>query len=324
MRQLAATVLGVGLAACLLCGCSTRSIRNADMRSRSSSDGTQLQPPINNTDAEVVISANKTFRDRNSGGLLPGSKSASREESKIYPIAIPNNSNSDHSNAAADDRCGGICTNVGGAPLDPKRIRRPEVDKPDNQVREQLAASLDDSQLGAVRGGVDLGSGVELNFAFQQATFVDHNLVQNVVIPTLTVSQSAGSNSAVSGISETGDVQVPTFSAPSFAGLAMTGMPSANVTTVTSASTVTNNGTTLQITSPGAGIPTVVGNGAASVVTTLGGGGLTNIIANTANNQLVQQTTTINIGITGLQQLLQQAVPASVMNQINSTNALRH
>ena len=53
----------------------------------------------------------------------------------------------------------------------------------------------------------------------------------------------------------------------------------------------------------------------------LGGGGLTNVVSNTANNQLVQQMTTITIGINGLQQLLQQGgVPSTVLNRLNSAS----
>ncbi len=188
-------------------------------------------------------------------------------------------------------------------------------------------ASLDDSQLGDIRGGLETGSGVELNFAFQQATFVDHNLVQNVVIPTLTVAQQAGTVSATmpTGTPLIGhDPQAPTLKTAALAGLGMTGAPAEAATTLAKANSLVSNGTSVQITSPGAAIPTVLGYGATSVVSTLGGGGLTNIVANTANNQLIQQVTTINIGITGLQQLLQQGVPGSVMSQLNAVNALRH
>jgi hypothetical protein len=49
-------------------------------------------------------------------------------------------------------------------------------------------------------------------------------------------------------------------------------------------------------------------------MTQLGSGGLTNVVGNTANNALVQQVTTINLAISGLQQLLNQHVNSALLN----------
>jgi hypothetical protein len=54
--------------------------------------------------------------------------------------------------------------------------------------------------------------------------------------------------------------------------------------------------------------------GVTSVMTQLGSGGLTNVVGNTANNALVQQVTTINLAISGLQQLLNQHVNSALLN----------
>lgn len=51
-------------------------------------------------------------------------------------------------------------------------------------------ATLDDSQLRAVRGGFDVGSGTVLQFAVQQATYVNHALVQSTSMPALTFTGS--------------------------------------------------------------------------------------------------------------------------------------
>ncbi|HEY6434456.1 MAG TPA: hypothetical protein VIZ17_20975 [Acetobacteraceae bacterium] len=198
----------------------------------------------------------------------------------------------------------------------------------DSALRQRLTiASLSDNQLGDIRGGLDAGSGVELNFAFQQATLVDHNVVQNIVLPTLTVATNSAGNPAASvssipaGSISGSNIAASPVSTASFAGLGMAGAPSETVANTLGATTIINNGQSLQI-SPG--VSPGVGSGVTSVISTLGGMGLTNIVRNTANNQLVQQVTTVNIGITGLQQLLQQTVPSSVMNQLNSVNALHH
>jgi hypothetical protein len=58
------------------------------------------------------------------------------------------------------------------------------------------------------------------------------------------------------------------------------------------------------------------------IASALGGGGLTNVISNTANNQLVQQVIAANIGITGLSQALQsQGVASTVMNRLTSATS---
>ena len=61
------------------------------------------------------------------------------------------------------------------------------------QVRERFASgALDDSRLGEIRGGFDTSSGLVVNFSFQEATYVNHNLAQSILIPTLTVSPGLG------------------------------------------------------------------------------------------------------------------------------------
>jgi hypothetical protein len=290
--RLAATLFRLGLAVCLLGGCSAVGVRRTEMQ------GTG--PVSDNAIAQAV-------------GHPRLASASARDLSR-----------------AEEDRSSNRQPGTGG---DPKTVSdagqppsAPIARHTDSDIRKQLTiASLDDSQLGDIRGGLDTGSGLELNFAFQQATFVDHNLVQNVVVPTITVSPSAAASAAgpaaASG-APMANIQAPTISTASFAGLGVGGLPSGTVTTLAGAGTVVSNGTSIQIMSPTSAVPSAAGGGAASVLTTLGGGGLTNIVANTANNQLVQQLTTINIGVTGLQQLVQQGIPAAVMSQLNSVKAL--
>ena len=82
---------------------------------------------------------------------------------------------------------------------------------------------------------------------------------------------------------------------------------------------IVNNGQVLQTNPLASSTPNGI-----TVMSAFGTAGLTNLVANTANNQLVQQMTTINVGVSGLQQLLQQGVPTSVIDQLNMTNALHH
>lgn len=193
--------------------------------------------------------------------------------------------------------------------------------KTDKSIGDQLAmASLDDAQLGNVRGGIDTGSGVELSFAFQQATFVNDNLVQSVVVPTLTVTPNGvGGGSPGSTMSPTGNVIGPSASAAAVDGLGMaTTRPGTNAA---ASIALVPNGTAIQVNPSSSAIQQLLGSGAPSVVTVLGAGGLTNVINNAANNQSIRQVTAITIGINGLQQLLQRGAPSSVMSQFNSVNS---
>ena len=148
--------------------------------------------------------------------------------------------------------------------------------------------ALDDRQLGGVRGGLSTGSGMVVSFSFQQATYVNHNLTQSIVVPTMTISPGSTAASAAGG------------------------------STVAGAS---NTATQVQVSAPAQVVQSLVNSGMTSVVSSLGGGGVTNHISNTANNQLVQQVITANIGITGFGQAIQQGVASTVMSRVQAANA---
>jgi hypothetical protein len=132
---------------------------------------------------------------------------------------------------------------------------------------------LDDRQLGGIRGGLSTGSGMIVNFSFQEATYVNHNLAQSIVVPTITLSPGSNpgsmANNAASALS----------------------------------------------------IQSILNNGMTSIVGGLGGGGVSNTISNAANNQLVQQMITANIGVTGLSQTIQQSVGSSVASRLAAANS---
>jgi len=159
--------------------------------------------------------------------------------------------------------------------------------------------ALDDRELGGIRGGLSVGSGVVLNFAFQEATFVNHNLTQNIVVPTITVSP--GSTSAIVGGVSVPGAGVGNFSPNSVAGVGNLATP---------------------VSSPAVSVQSILNNGMTSIVTSVGGNsGVTNLISNTANNQVVQQMITANINISGLSQTIQQSVASTVLSRIQAATS---
>jgi hypothetical protein len=158
--------------------------------------------------------------------------------------------------------------------------------------------ALDDRELGGIRGGLSVGSGVVLNFAFQEATFVNHNLTQNIVVPTITVSPGSAT-ATVAGVTAPGG-GVSNFSPSSVAVVGNLGTP---------------------VSSPALAVQSILNSGMTQVVTSVGGSGVTNLISNTANNQLVQQMITANINISGLSQTVQQSVASTVMSRVQAATS---
>ena len=158
--------------------------------------------------------------------------------------------------------------------------------------------ALDDRELGGIRGGLSVGSGVVLNFAFQEATFVNHNLTQNIVVPTITVSPGSAI-ATVAGVTAPGG-GLSNFSPSSVAVVGNLATP---------------------VSSPALAVQAILNSGMTQVVTSVGGGGVTNLISNTANNQLVQQLITANINISGLSQTVQQSVASTVMSRVQAATS---
>jgi hypothetical protein len=158
--------------------------------------------------------------------------------------------------------------------------------------------ALDDQELGGIRGGLSIGSGLVLNFAFQESTFVNHNLTQNIVIPTITVSPGS-TTASVAGVTVPG-AGVSNFSPNSVAGVGNLATP---------------------VSSPALAVQSILNSGMTQVVSSIGGGGVTNLISNTANNQVVQQLITANINISGLSQTVQQSVAATVLSRVQAATS---
>ena len=164
--------------------------------------------------------------------------------------------------------------------------------QPENTViGERLAgAALDDSELGGIRGGLSTGSGLVVNFSFQEATYVNHNLAQSIVVPTMTVSPGSATGAAA------------TASGSAFAP-------------------IENLARQVQVGLPSLAIQSILNNGMTSVVSSLGGGGVTNMVSNAANNQLIQQVITANIEITGLAQTIHQNMASTLASRLTAANS---
>jgi hypothetical protein len=140
------------------------------------------------------------------------------------------------------------------------------------------AASLSDRQLGAVRGGFDVAPGLLVRFGFQQATFLNQNLIQSIVIPTVTVSV---------GTASLPGAQVVTTPSPGIPAQAANAM-----------------------------IASRANDGLTSVVTSLGGNALTTLVRNQANGRVVRQVTNMELDISGLSRMLVRNSSAMVANRI--------
>jgi len=181
---------------------------------------------------------------------------------------------------------GRITASSGDTAAPPKTGNRSEIRADSTTIGKRFASTaLDDRRLGEIRGGLDAGRGVVVNFSFQEATYVNHNLAQSIVVPTMTISPSTGVTS-VAGTSP----------APS--------------------AVIGNGAMQVQVNPSALAGQSLVNHGVTSIVSSLGGGGVTNTISNTANNQLVQQVITAHIGITGLSQSIQQSVASTVMSRV--------
>lgn len=189
-------------------------------------------------------------------------------------------------------------------------------DQPDRRLASN---ALDDRDLAQVRGGFAANSGVVLNFAFQQATFIDHNLAQTIVVPTLTISPGQG-GASVAGASPMTGLSTPNVNVSSLTGL---GVSAQSQSAITGAKVLPNGTVQTQVSVAAPVIQSLVNSGMASVVSSFGNGGLSSVITNTASNRVVQQSTTIDLGVSGLSSLMRQSIPATVMNRLSGPNLLR-
>jgi len=182
--------------------------------------------------------------------------------------------------------------------------------------------AMTDHQLGNVRGGFFLPSGVGLSFGFQQLTTVNGHFVQGILVPMTKITSNGGSIPVyVTGPSVNISSNASSTSQGAMGGSNSSGTgtfsSNANVSLHQTSGTYTNyNGTSYQYQYSGGTmtfkptgtqssstpitVSSTANDGQTAIQTTLGGGGLFNSIVNTANNQVISQATALNINVTGL------------------------
>jgi hypothetical protein len=188
------------------------------------------------------------------------------------------------------------------APVRPARATpvRAADTAPASAIAKTMAqVALDDHDLSQIRGGFSTSSGLLVNFAFQQATYVNGNLAQNIVTPTITVSPGS-STANVGGSTVFGTL---------------------NGFSPTAVANMSNSAAQLAANSPTQAVQSVFNNGATSILSNVNGGSVSNVISNTASNQAVQQFLNANIDITGLSKTIQQSVASTVLGSVRTATS---
>ena len=165
----------------------------------------------------------------------------------------------------------------------------------------QLGASqVKTSELDAIRGGFDLSPKLSISFAFQQIDYQGTNIIQSIMVPLTTLTQTTH-NAVATITSANGAANFMQPSAPSETSNNVFAQPN-------SSGNATNSGTTISVPASASNISvtSTANNGQSVIMSQLGSGGITNIITNQANNALLSQVTNMNIDISGLSQFLSQ------------------
>ncbi|MGE3781817.1 MAG: hypothetical protein AB7H71_03615 [Alphaproteobacteria bacterium] len=149
--------------------------------------------------------------------------------------------------------------------------------------------------MSSIRGGFTGSSGVVVSFSFREATFVNDSLVQGVIVPTFTVSPNS----------------------PAAAVITTT----AAGTVLPSALTAGNTANQVALTSSATAVQSTINDGFTRILSSLGAGGISNAISNSANNQLVRQVITANIDVAGLPKLLEPSLAATLVSRLQAANA---
>jgi hypothetical protein len=162
------------------------------------------------------------------------------------------------------------------------------------------ATQLKTSELGTIRGGFDLSPKLSISFAFQQIDYQGTNIIQSIMVPLTTLTQTTH-NAAATIISGNG---AATFMQPSVSNETQDN----TIVQPNSSGNTTNSNNTISVPANASNIAvtSTANNGQSVVISQLGSGGITNIIMNQANNTLLSQVTNVNIDISGLSQLLSQ------------------
>ena len=156
--------------------------------------------------------------------------------------------------------------------------------------------------------------GVTINFAFSQTEYLGQSIVQSILVPVTTLTSGLIKPVSISIVTDAAaNIPTPGAAAPTVT------QQSATPTLKTISSTTQNISQPVisEKNTPTVIVQTVANQGNTDFLTQLGSGGLTNIITNQANGQLIQEVSTVNIGITGLSMaILQGQSTAFVQNSL--------
>lgn len=186
-----------------------------------------------------------------------------------------------------------------------------------NLNREQLSSKA----LESIRGGFDLGPNLSINFAFSQIDSIGSNIVQSIIVPITTLTQDNPNASAT--VSGSGGMPIAQLQM-SGANIAQ-GISNFTPGNAGTSNTNTTNTTVVPTGGTNYAIQTVANQGMTSISTQLANNGITNIIQNQANAQMIQQMTSIQIGITGMTQWLsQQRTNSALTNSLSGASNFSH
>jgi hypothetical protein len=167
------------------------------------------------------------------------------------------------------------------------------------------------STLGNIRGGFELTPNLTINFGFSQIDTLNQSIVQSIIVPTTTLTETQ--NNATVVISGSGGTSIAQLQM-SGADPSITGADSGDTNSPSDTAGTTN----VQLSPSSISITSSANQGQTAFLTQLTNSGITNVVQNEANNQLIQQVTTISIGISGMSQWLsQQRTNASVASEFS-------
>jgi len=215
--------------------------------------------------------------------LTPGLSFADTLPGKLRPVDL-STYYAEHLglNVQADAwAAGGRLAAVGEASHRQKRIVVASAATRQGAVRALLnAPQVSDGNLASTRGGFALPNGLTLNFGFEITTAINNTIVQSLKItPTQISSSHPTANVSISTINGSQN-QILNF-----------GQQNTSIQSIVS----TNNGLT-------------------SIATTLGNSGVTGLISNQANGQLIQQIKTLNIDISGISNMITRQASQSMLS----------
>ncbi len=143
------------------------------------------------------------------------------------------------------------------------------------------------NELNNIRGGFNMGAGLSISFAFKQIEAVNGIIVKSIMVPEINVTAAAGTSATSHG---NGTPYVTPVNTPAVLVTDATG----TTQTVTQSSSGNIN------------LTTKANNGQTTINTQFGANGLSNLMANQANNTAVSVAATMNIAISGMSGFLTQ------------------